>query len=73
VLLLLQRGRHSLAPRAEVHDASNERIDAGNRARAWGIDGLHSWCENEFGRVAQNSPFDLVESWRQTRRPEPGG
>ena len=57
--------------RPEAHDAYNERIDAGNRAMAWGAAEVHSWYKNEFGRVAQNWPFNLFEYWRQTRRPDP--
>jgi 4-hydroxyacetophenone monooxygenase len=54
---------------AEVHDAYNERIDNATRQRAWGVSDVHTWYKNEFGRVAQNWPFNLYEYWHQTRVP----
>lgn len=69
IRLLLERGARSLDPRAGVHEAYNERIDAGNRAMAWGVSQVNSWYKNEYGRVAQNWPFSLLEYWQQTREP----
>ena len=71
IRLLLETGKRSMTCRPEVHDAYNERIDAGNRRRAWGVADVNSWYKNEFGRVAQNWPFDLYDYWVQTRRPDP--
>jgi 4-hydroxyacetophenone monooxygenase len=71
IRLLLQCGDRSLDPRHDVHDAYNERIDAGNRSMAWGVSRVNSWYKNDFGRVAQNWPFSLLEYWQQTRRPDP--
>jgi 4-hydroxyacetophenone monooxygenase len=71
VRMLLARGEHSMDCRAAVHDTYNERIDAGNRTRAWGASDVNSWYKNEFGRVAQNWPFNLFEYWKQTRAPDP--
>jgi 4-hydroxyacetophenone monooxygenase len=71
VRMLLERGLRSMDCRRDVHDAYNERIDAGNRSRAWGASDVNSWYKNEFGRVAQNWPFNLYEYWRQTRAPDP--
>ena len=60
-----------MAPKPEVHDAYNERIDAGNCSMAWGVSKVNSWYKNEFGRVAQNWPFSLLEYWQRTRTPDP--
>ncbi len=57
--------------RRDVHDAYNERIDAGNRARAWGASDVNSWYKNERGHVTQNWPFSLLEYWQQTRAVNP--
>lgn len=69
--LLLEGGYGSLDPKPEVHDAYNERIDAGNLARAWGVSTVNSWYRNETGRSAQNWPFSLLEYWQQTRSANP--
>lgn len=70
--LLLEWGHRSLEPRTDVHDAYNARIDAGNRAMAWGVSKVNSWYKSESGRISQNWPFTLLEYWQQTRRVEPG-
>jgi 4-hydroxyacetophenone monooxygenase len=46
-------------------------MDDGNRTRAWGASDVNSWYKNEFGRVAQNWPFNLFDYWKQTRAPRP--
>ena len=69
VRMLLERELHSMECRAEVHDRYNEWIDAGNMAMAWGVSSVNSWYKNEFGRVAQNWPYSLLEYWQQTRLP----
>jgi 4-hydroxyacetophenone monooxygenase len=71
IRMLLEQGATSMSVRDDVHDAYNERIDAGNRQRAWGVSDVNSWYKNEFGRVAQNWPFNLFEYWRQTQVPDP--
>ena len=60
-----------MSPRREVHDAYNERIDAGNRAMAWGQSSVSTWYEHVSGRITQNWPFTLLEFWQQTREPDP--
>ncbi len=55
--------------RADVHDAYNERIDAGNRGMAWGQSSVNTWYKNQSGRITQNWPFTLLEFWQQTRAP----
>jgi 4-hydroxyacetophenone monooxygenase len=69
--LLLQHGRAAMECRRDVHDAYNERIDAGNALMAWGTPNVRSWYKNERGRVTQNWPFSLVQFWMQTRQPDP--
>jgi 4-hydroxyacetophenone monooxygenase len=71
VRMLLEHDKRSMDCRPAVHDDYNERIDAANRARAWGASDVNSWYKNEFGRVAQNWPFNLFEYWKQTRTPDP--
>jgi 4-hydroxyacetophenone monooxygenase len=71
IRMLLEGGYASMDCRHDVHDAYNERIDAGNRSMAWGVSKVHSWYKNEKGRVAQNWPFSLLEYWQQTRTPDP--
>jgi 4-hydroxyacetophenone monooxygenase len=69
--LLLRTGHSALSIRRDVHDQFNERVDAGNQARAWGQSGVRSWYKNEYGRVSQNWPFTLLEYWQCTLRPDP--
>ena len=69
--LLLEGGHRALDCRRDVHDAYNERIDAGNLKRAWGVSSVPSWYKSESGRVAQNWPFTLLEYWRQTKTVNP--
>jgi 4-hydroxyacetophenone monooxygenase len=72
IRLLLDEGRQALDVRPDVHDAYNERIDAANLQRTWGASKVNSWYKNEKGRVTQNWPFNLIEYWQQTRKPNPG-
>jgi 4-hydroxyacetophenone monooxygenase len=69
--LLFERGDRALDCRREVHDAYAERINAANVQRTWGASKVNSWYKNEKGRVTQNWPFNLVEYWQLTRKPDP--
>ena len=69
--MLLRNGQKSADCRQDVHDAYNERIDAGNLKMAWGVSTVNSWYKAESGRVAQNWPFSLLEYWQQTRSADP--
>jgi 4-hydroxyacetophenone monooxygenase len=69
--MLLEGGHRALDCKPEVHDAYNDRIDAGNMQMAWGVSDVNTWYKNEKGRVTQNWPFSLLEYWRQTRAPDP--
>ncbi len=71
IRLLLEGDHAAMTCRDDVHDAFNERIDAGNRGMAWGASSVSSWYKNDFGRVAQNWPFTLAEYWEQTRHVRP--
>jgi 4-hydroxyacetophenone monooxygenase len=68
---LLRSGNETVEVRKDVHDAFNERVDAGNREMAWGWSDVNSWYKNEHGRVAQNWPFTLLEYWQRTVQPDP--
>jgi 4-hydroxyacetophenone monooxygenase len=68
---LLSTGSRAMDCRAEVHDAYNERIDAGNLQMAWGVSTVNSWYKSATGRVAQNWPFSLLDYWRQTLTVDP--
>ena len=67
--LLMERGDKAMDCLASVHDAYNEKIDAGNKDMAWGAENVSSWYKNEHGRVTQNWPFTLLEFWQQTKGP----
>lgn len=69
--MLLRTGAAAADCRQSVHDAYNERVDAGNLKMAWGVSTVNSWYKAESGRVAQNWPFSLLEYWEQTRGPNP--
>lgn len=71
VRMLLEGGKRSMDCRPERHAAFNDEVDAGNRARAWGVSDVHSWYKNEHGRVAQNWPFNLQRYWEETRAARP--
>ena len=71
IALLLRDEHTSMEVRREVHDAYNEKIDAGNAASAWGYAGVRSWYKNASGRVTQNWPFPILEFWQQSREPVP--
>jgi 4-hydroxyacetophenone monooxygenase len=67
---LLAGGHRALDVRKDVHDAFNEAVDAENRRMAWGASEVSSWYKNDFGRVAQNWPFTLLDYWQRTREPD---
>ena len=69
--LLLEGGHAAMDCREDVHDAYNERIDAGNADMAWGAPKVRSWYKNEQGRVTQNWPGTHLEFWQETETPDP--
>jgi len=68
VELLLANGAGSIEVRRDVHDEFNERVDAENKAMAWGWSDVSSWYKNDLGRVSQNWPFTLLEYWQRTKQ-----
>ncbi len=64
---LLASGGRALACKQHVHDAYNDRIDDGNRRRAWGVSSVNTWYKSGSGRISQNWPFSLLAYWQQTR------
>lgn len=69
--LLIEGEQRAMDCKREVHDAYNERIAAANLQRTWGVSRVNSWYKNDRGRVTQNWPFNLIEYWQLTRRPNP--
>jgi 4-hydroxyacetophenone monooxygenase len=69
--LLLEEGHKAMDCKQDVHDAYNARIDKANLERVWGVSTVSSWYKNDKGRVAQNWPFNLIDYWKQTRKPDP--
>mgnify|MGYP005815361891 CR=1 FL=1 len=69
--LMLRDGYRAVDVRKDVHDEFNEKVDAENRAMAWGASEVNSWYKNEHGHVAQNWPFTLLEYWQRTLAPDP--
>ncbi len=71
VELILRGGHRSAEIRRDVHDRYNERVDATNRQRSWGMSSVNSWYRNDHGRVTQNWPHTLLEYWQRTLEPDP--
>ncbi|MCJ8206780.1 NAD(P)/FAD-dependent oxidoreductase [Pseudomonas sp. RGM2987] len=71
IRLLLEGGHKSMEVRQHVFETYNQRVDEGNRLRAWGFSKVNSWYKNSKGRVTQNFPFEAAEFWRRTHQIEP--
>ncbi|WP_433274477.1 flavin-containing monooxygenase [Pseudonocardia xinjiangensis] len=69
--LLLESGAATVEVRRDVHDAFNERVDAGNALMAWGVATVNSWYRNAKGRASQVWPFTVLDYWRMVREPRP--
>lgn len=69
--LLVEGGAEAMAPKQDIHDAFNVKIDEGNKLMAWGTPGVDSWYKNDKGRVTQNWPGTLLEYWTRTQKPDP--
>lgn len=65
---LLAGGYAAMDVRPDPFHAFNERVDAGNLTKAWGVAKVSSWYRNRFGRASQTWPFSLLEYWRLTER-----
>jgi 4-hydroxyacetophenone monooxygenase len=68
---LLETGTAAYDCRPQVYDAFAAYVDEGNRMRAWGASGVHSWYKSATGRVTQNWPYSLLEYWQRTRAVDP--
>lgn len=64
----LERGGAPLEVTEEAYRKYRDWVDAENRKRAWGVEGVTSWYKNRFGRVSQNWPFPLLTFFEITRR-----
>jgi 4-hydroxyacetophenone monooxygenase len=57
--------------REPVLDSFVEEMDAANARMAWGSPQAKSWYKNAAGKVTQNWPYQLVNYWARTMRPDP--
>jgi 4-hydroxyacetophenone monooxygenase len=69
--LLVDRGDAAMECRQEVHDEYNARVDAEHEQMVWRHPKVHSYYNNDDGRVVTNAPWRLLDYWRMTREPEP--
>ena len=69
--LLIEGSDAAMDCRHDVHDAYNAEVDRVSDLRVWGLPQVRSWVKNSKGRVTQNWPFQLIEFWRRTKRPDP--
>ncbi|CAM3177906.1 NAD(P)/FAD-dependent oxidoreductase [Prescottella defluvii] len=67
---LLRARKQTIEPHHDAMEAFCERVDAGNRRRAWGVAQVNSWYKNKFGRASQVWPFSLLEFYQLTRTPD---
>jgi 4-hydroxyacetophenone monooxygenase len=66
---MLEHGWSTMECRREVHDAYNERVDAEHEQLVWRHPRVHSYYNNDAGRVTTNMPWKLVDYWRMTHEP----
>jgi cation diffusion facilitator CzcD-associated flavoprotein CzcO len=66
---MLEHGWSTMECRRDVHDAYNERVDAEHEQLVWRHPRVHSYYNNDAGRVTTNMPWKLVDYWRMTREP----
>jgi 4-hydroxyacetophenone monooxygenase len=69
VSALLEHGFSTMECREGVHDEYNARVDAEHEHLVWRHPRVHSYSNNEAGRVTTNMPWKLHEYWRMTREP----
>ncbi|WP_433367561.1 flavin-containing monooxygenase [Streptosporangium sp. CA-115845] len=67
---LLRSGYRSLDPQESALKEFCDRVDAGNKLRAWGAVQVSTWYQNRFGRASQVWPFALQEYYEITRSPD---
>jgi 4-hydroxyacetophenone monooxygenase len=66
---MLEHGWTTMECRRDVHDAYNERVDAEHEQLVWRHPRVHSYYNNDAGRVTTNMPWKLVDYWRMTHEP----
>jgi len=70
IAAMLERGLSTMECRRAAHDEYNARVDAEHEHLVWRHPRVHSYYNNEAGRVTTNMPWKLLEYWRMTREPE---
>jgi 4-hydroxyacetophenone monooxygenase len=68
---MLEHGWSTMECRGEVHDAYNARVDAEHEHLVWRHPRVHSYYNNDAGRVTTNMPWKLIDYWRMTHEPDP--
>ena len=68
---LIGGGYASMECRQDVHDDYNARVDAEHEQMVWRHPNVHSYYNNDDGRVVTNAPWRLIDYWHMTRRPDP--
>jgi 4-hydroxyacetophenone monooxygenase len=66
---MLEHGWSTMECRRDVHDAYNERVDAEHECLVWRHPRVHSYYNNDAGRVTTNMPWKLIDYWRMTHEP----
>ena len=66
---MLEHGWTSMECKRDVHDAYNELVDAEHEQLVWRHPKVHSYYNNDAGRVTTNMPWKLIDYWRMTREP----
>jgi 4-hydroxyacetophenone monooxygenase len=66
---MLEHGWTTMECRRDVHDAYNERVDAEHEHLVWRHPKVHSYYNNDAGRVTTNMPWKLIDYWAMTREP----
>ena len=69
--LLAACGSAAMDCRQDVHDEYNARVDAEHEQMVWRHPRVHSYYNNDDGRVVTNAPWRLLDYWRMTREPAP--
>ena len=67
---LIEGGYASMDCRQVVHDEYNARVDAEHEQMVWRHPRVHSYYNNQDGRVITNAPWTLVDYWRMTEQPD---
>jgi 4-hydroxyacetophenone monooxygenase len=69
---MLEGNIASMECRQDVHDEYNERVDAEHEKMVWRHPRVHSYYNNDKGRVVTNAPWRLLDYWKMTKSPDLG-